>query len=102
MDPMPRQAGVVVAGVNPVAVDLTCACLMGFDYRRLPILHRAFDEQRLKLTDFELDQILCMSNDSRFCGSPDECGSLFPAFAPHFGWKGHLERQYDAHAAPLK
>jgi len=95
LDPMPRQAGVIVAGANPMAVDLACARLMGFDYRRLPILHRALDEHPLMLTDFVLDEILCASNDPRFCGSLNECGSLVPAFAPHFGWKGQVERQGD-------
>jgi uncharacterized protein (DUF362 family) len=90
LDPTPRPSGVIVAGVNPVAVDVACVCLMGFDYRCLPILHRAFGDHRLNLTNFELDQILCVSNDPRFCGTPDECGGFVPAFTPHFGWKDHL------------
>jgi len=30
MDPIPKAAGVVVAGMNPVAVEHVCASIMGF------------------------------------------------------------------------
>jgi len=90
LDPTPRPAGVIVAGVNPLAVDSTCTRIMGFNYRRLPILHRALDEHPLRLADFELDEICCTSNDPRFCGPLNECSSLLPAFTPHFGWKGQV------------
>jgi len=41
LDPTPKPAGIVLAGMNPVAVDLVCARLMGFDYKRLPVLFKA-------------------------------------------------------------
>ena len=90
LDPTPRRAGVILAGANPVAVDLVCTRLMGFDYQRLPILHRALDEHPLALTDFKYDEVLCLSNDQRFSGPLPECDSLAPAFMPHFGWQGHV------------
>ena len=41
LDPTPKQSGVVVAGINPIAVDSVCARLMDFDYNKLPILYRS-------------------------------------------------------------
>ncbi|MCA9217232.1 MAG: DUF362 domain-containing protein, partial [Planctomycetales bacterium] len=42
MAPDPYESGVLIAGVNPVAVDCVCAAIMGFDYRKIPTLERAF------------------------------------------------------------
>jgi uncharacterized protein (DUF362 family) len=47
LDPTPKRAGWVIAGFNPVAVDLACALLMGFDYRRLPVISRALSGHAL-------------------------------------------------------
>src|SRR5690606_12091736 len=49
LDPTPKPVGVIVAGFNPVAVDMTCARLMGFDYRKIPLLRRAIEEHALPL-----------------------------------------------------
>jgi len=91
LDPTPRPAGVIVAGENSVAVDLACARLMGFNYRCLPIVHRAMDRGPLPLMDGEYDQILAASNDQRFTGPLDECEGPNVPFVPHFGWRGHVE-----------
>jgi len=47
LDPTPKKVGMVLAGGNGVAVDLACAHLMGFDYRRLPVLFDAMAEHAL-------------------------------------------------------
>ena len=38
MTPEPRNCGVLVAGYNPVEVDVVCCSIMGFDYRKIPLL----------------------------------------------------------------
>ncbi len=66
---------------------------MGLDPHRLPILHRAFDPYPRPLVDFDRDQITVCSNDPRFTGRFSEFRGAFLAFAPHFGWKGHVEAE---------
>src|SRR5262249_36085264 len=63
LDPRPRPAGIIVAGSNPVAVDLTCARLIGFDYNKIPMLRRALDHHDLSLVSFSYDDIVVRSND---------------------------------------
>jgi uncharacterized protein (DUF362 family) len=92
LDPTPKPAGVVAAGMNPVAVDLACAKLVGFDPDRLPLLcqasHRAHS---LPLVTFHADQVICRSTDARFdCRIADIDGQCL-RFKPHFGWQGHVE-----------
>jgi hypothetical protein len=43
MRPTPRPAGLIIAGVNPAAVDTVCCRLMGFDESRIPLLREAVD-----------------------------------------------------------
>jgi len=92
LDPMPKATGVVVGGINPVAVELVCARIMGFDYARLPLLHRALDgNHALPLVGFGYDQIVCRSNVEPFDVPLHRWDGLSLAFRPHFGWRGHIE-----------
>jgi uncharacterized protein (DUF362 family) len=36
--PIPKYSGVLVAGLNPVSIDIATAQLMGFDYKNIPML----------------------------------------------------------------
>lgn len=91
LDPRPKAAGVVLAGDHPVAVDLAAARIMGFDYRRLPLLWRALEDGPLPLASFSYDDVLVRSNDSRWNRRLAEFDGPGLAFEPHFGWKGHIE-----------
>lgn len=91
LDPIPKPAGVVLAGMNPVAVDLVCARLMDFDYKRLPLLYQALTKHDLPITAFEYDEVVCKSNDSQFDRTLSEFDGEGFDFEPHFGWKGHIE-----------
>jgi hypothetical protein len=91
LDPTPKPAGLVLVGTNPVAVDLVCARLMGFDYKRLPVLRQALDNHSLPITAFERDELICKSNVQQFDRSLDEFDRMSLAFEPHFGWQKHVE-----------
>jgi len=91
LDPTPKPTGVVLAGINPVAVDLACARVMGFDYRRIPLLFRALADHPLRLAAFGFEDVVARSNDQRFDGPLAEMRGPLLDFEPHFGWKGHIE-----------
>jgi hypothetical protein len=93
--------GVIVAGTDPLAVDLVAVRLMGFDEQLIPKLREPMNDsgpritavrspldvvvgetrvgldpfERPEIEDRELDQIDCKI-----------------MFAPHPGWRGHIER----------
>ncbi len=87
--PDPVAAGVLLAGLNPVAVDAVAASLMGFDVSAIPTIHKAlamlgqdgafFD--RLEIIDngvtLDVDAFLSQRNLD---------------FVPHPQWQGHVER----------
>ena len=91
LDPTPKPAGLVLAGTNPVAVDLVCARLMGFDYKRLPVLCEAMVKHLLPISASEYDEVVCRSSDPQFDHPLVELSGVSIAFEPHFGWKGHME-----------
>ncbi|MCH7839427.1 MAG: DUF362 domain-containing protein [Planctomycetes bacterium] len=92
MDATPKEAGAIVAGFNPVAVELVCARLMGFDYLKIPMLCNALDTDRaLRLVGFGYDEIECLSDREDYQGVLKEFRGECFGFEAHFGWKGHIE-----------
>jgi hypothetical protein len=99
MSPDPVAAGLMVAGFNPVAVDTVCAILMGFDYRKIPAVARAWEVQGYPLVDFGPEAVSCVSNVSEWNGSLHHLEQApHLGFKPHFGWRGHIEREAHTNA----
>jgi hypothetical protein len=87
-----REAGVLIAGANAVAVDTVCARLMGLDPAKLPIIRRAYDAHPLPLTALREADIAPAGNDARWArplAAWRPADSL--SFRPHFGWVGAIE-----------
>ncbi|MCD6304037.1 MAG: DUF362 domain-containing protein [Planctomycetes bacterium] len=91
LDAVAKPAGVVVAGTNMPAVDLACARLMGFGYRRIPLLQKALEPHRYPLVEAAYDEIRSTSNRSDWSGALAELRGEAMGFEPHFGWKGWIE-----------
>jgi hypothetical protein len=87
-----KATGFVIAGFNPLAVDVVCAQLMGLDYRKIPMLNRAFVEGKYPFALFSPNEICVRSNEKTLQGN---LADLSPepkmSFEPHFGWRGHVE-----------
>jgi len=87
-----REAGLIIAGADPVAVDAVGARVMGFDPQRLALLREAFAPHRWPLTTAGEADIVAASNVPAWNGPlsgwrPED--SLH--FRPHFGWTGAIE-----------
>lgn len=91
MDGTARAAGVVLAGSNPVAVDLACARLMGFDVAKLPVLYRVLEDHALPLAKMIAGDIIVHSNLEEYDGAIKAITGEPLCFKPHFGWVGHVE-----------
>src|SRR5207245_7882517 len=91
LDPRPRPAGLIVTGTNPVAVDLACARVMGFDYRKIALLTRALAAHSLPLADFAYADVVARSNDPIYDHPLADLSGPLLRFTPHFGWTGHVE-----------
>jgi len=90
--PTPRSTGVLLAGTNPVAVDLLCARLMGFDWELIPALRNAFRIRRYAVAGFPWDDVHAISSAPEYTRRVSDIPfeDTF-RFRPHFGWRGHIE-----------
>lgn len=95
-----RPSGVVVAGANPVAVDVACTELMGFDHATIPMLANALLPHALPLFPGTIADLRIESNLADLRGSLENlsAGSPFEFKAP-LGWIGHMERRAAATTA---
>jgi len=91
----PKPCGVIVAGLNPVAVDCVAATIMGFDWAKIPMLRRAFELRGLDFTAFAPEDVLVVSPEAGWSGRLGEIEPTFE-FRPHFGWVGAIEAQRPA------
>ena len=90
----PATAGVILAGQNPVAVDIAGAELMGFDYRRIPMLANALLDHPLPLVEFGADDVRLVSNAADWSGTLEDLRRAQPfAFNAPLGWDHFLERE---------
>ena len=94
--PVDVPLGVVLAGTDPVAVDLVAVRLMGFDERKLETLRGPMEDAGPRITavrsasDVRVGEIERGANrvEDR---SLDEI-AWARTFVPHPGWAGHVER----------
>lgn len=89
--------GVVLAGTDPAAVDLVAVRLMGFDEERLPKVIEAIRDAGPRITAVHSAADVCVGEvQAEGFGRRDLALAAIAGphrFEPHFGWKGHVERQ---------
>lgn len=97
LSPADRALGAVVAGCDPIAVDIAAVRLMGFDESRIPKIHDVMTDTRgPRLTDIHSTEDVAIHVTDDASGparvvSPNALSCDTP-FEPHPGWKGHIER----------
>jgi len=95
--PMDVPLGVVLAGTDPIAVDLVAVRLMGFDEQKLSKLRAPMEDAGPRITAVR-------SHADVQVGEVDVEGAQLEArgldsvgwersFVPHAGWVGHVERE---------
>lgn len=88
----PRNCGVYIAGDNPALTDTVAATLMGFDWEKIPVIRECFKQIEMPITTSRPDEINVVSDVEEWNGSLKHLQeSHHFDFAPHFGWKGHIE-----------
>jgi uncharacterized protein (DUF362 family) len=92
LEPEPVAMGYLFCGSNPVAVDAVCAEFMGFEARKIPSIAKAFEARCYPLCDFPVEAVEIETGASSYplAKLPRD---LIREFAPHFGWKGHIEKR---------
>jgi len=83
-----KETGIIVAGENFVAVDAVGAQLMGFNCKKLPIIHKSFEKHPYPLIYGDYEDIHSISNEEKW-NKPLSEWSYNDSFKfkPHFGWE---------------
>ena len=92
--PSPKELGIIAAGTNPVCFDEAIATLVGFDYKKLPSIKRAReDNSRYPLVDSDAHPFIS-SNLTALNGCYLETipNMTNLNLIPTSGWKSHIER----------
>jgi uncharacterized protein (DUF362 family) len=88
--------GAILAGTDPIAVDLLAVRLMGFDEQKIAKLREPMVDEGPRITAIRSSDEVCVgevtpdANDVRD-RSLEEI-SWQRSFVPHAGWAGHVER----------
>jgi hypothetical protein len=86
------STGLILIGTDPVTVDAVCARLMGFDWKNIPVIHKAFSVKQYPFCFHDHESITVESSIEKFnmpLGMISKT-DLF-TFKPSTGWKGHIE-----------
>ena len=88
----PKECGVYISGEDLASVDAVAATLMGFDWKRLPVVYEAFSRHEMPISVVNPQNIHVVSDIKDWSGGLDELSEKEHFdFVPYFGWKGHLE-----------
>lgn len=90
LDPKAKPSAICVGGYDPLAVDTTCAVLMGFDPEKIKILAHAKRAKGFPISLVDEEAIECVSNVSEWNGHPSQFRNTLD-FEPHFGWIHYVE-----------
>lgn len=90
LSPTQRSLGMLTLADNPVVADYLHAHLMGFDWRKIPLIREAFGQFKYPLCKFQPEDIEVHFEGRRF-RQPWPLWNDQP-FVPPAGWKGHCER----------
>lgn len=89
LSPVPRNLGTVTCSTNPVAADYVHAHLVGFDWRRLPVIREGFTGFTYPLAEFPNTEVTAFVNGellvqpwAKWSGRP---------LVPPAGWRGYCE-----------
>ena len=81
MHHLPKDAGIIIGGFNPVAVDCIAAQIMGFDWKKIPQIREGFKNNTWDLVSFVPDIVKLNKK-------------ILPVvkFKPSSGWVNHIEK----------
>ena len=89
--------GAILAGTDPVAVDLVAVRLMGFNERRIPKLWEPMCDPGPRITAVREpgEVVVAEAAAGSFTAHEIGLGEVRGArtFVPHPGWRGHIERE---------
>jgi len=89
---LPVQVGIVAVSENPFLIDFAMARMMGFDWRKIPLLSNYKRFAWSGLSDFD-PHAFPVVNDGKPCFTGIDALPVIRPFISPPGWKGHIEAE---------
>jgi uncharacterized protein (DUF362 family) len=90
LSPDEKRAGIVIAGSDPLAVDIVGCRLMGFDWKKLKWATDLVENERFNCFVRDISSIKIRSWTDEFLNMFEKNDKLLD-FLPHPGWRGYVE-----------
>ena len=88
LKPDNKFAGIIAGGWNPVLLDISCASLIGFDYKKITTIVKSLENKLLGFGSGDLEKSTIIFNNNSI-----KAEEIQPVvhFTPSKGWKNHIE-----------
>lgn len=88
----PKECGIFISGSDPASVDMVAVTIMGFDWKKLPVVREIFSLKKIPVSNVDIRTIQVISELYDWEDSFDELKTKkHYDFIAHFGWRGHIE-----------
>ena len=86
----PRILGAIIVGESRPVVDIVCSNLMGFDYKKIPLINYALRKHKWPLSG-NINNYRIILNDEEY-SLDDFLEKEFICAVPSIGWQNHIEK----------
>jgi len=63
LNPSPKYSGILMAGFNPLIIDTVVATIMGFDFKKIPNIYKAYSIKKYPISNYNYEDIKIISNN---------------------------------------
>ena len=92
LNPNPKYSGILMAGFNPLIIDTVIATIMGFDFRKIPNIYKAYIIKKYPISNYNYEDIKIISNNKAWSKKITDINFEDTLkYKPTLGWKSHIE-----------
>lgn len=92
LEPSPNYSGILLAGYDPLMIDLAIAELINFDYQKIPQIYELFNLYDRKISQYNPRDLKIISNYNKWNYKKINEIRDSITFQPTAGWKNHIEK----------
>lgn len=86
----PRKLGAIIIGESRPVVDIVCSNLMGYDYKKIPMINYALKNHKWPLSE-NINNYKVILNDEEY-SLDDFLEKNFICAVPPIGWQNYIEK----------
>jgi hypothetical protein len=94
LNPIPKYSGILMAGFNPLIIDTVLATIMGFDFKKIPNVSKAYGIKKYPISKHKHEDIKIISSNKAWTKKVTNIRLEDTLkYMPTLGWKDHIEME---------